>query len=522
LKRIYVEILENEKIFFTMEDRTLLVDLFSQKWIDPELRRRFKLGDTIIEDTGFSFGEKRTVCGMIEQIRKQTDLTFVSLTDGTCLLTLQLVFDNKIEGISDEYKKVTKSCTKGATLCITGTIVESQGKGQEIDMVPDIDGVKVFGLVDDPATYPISKNKLKPEYLRRFPHLRIRTRWMAAIARIRSTCSFETHKFFRDRKFQYIHTPLITSSDCEGAGEAFRVTSLKPGETDLTKDFFGKEASLTVSGQLNVETFASYLSNVYTFGPTFRAEESNTSRHLAEFWMIEPEIAYAGLDDVVELATAYLKHCVGAVLEQHEDELGFLQAISAEGLVDRLKSIQSEDFHRMTYTEAVDLLMKHIKEKKITVGIPEKIQKSQKHKTFFEFDVKWGDDLASEAEKYLTDVVFKKPVILTNYPRDIKAFYMKEDEGGDTVQAMDILVPGIGEIIGGSAREEDYERLLERIKEQGISADNLSWYLDTRRYGTMPHGGFGLGFERLVMMVTGMTNIRDVIPFPRYPKHCDC
>lgn len=498
---------KNEFFYFTMKDRILLIDLLQRKYS---------------EDGEFKFGSTVTVCGMIDQIRKQSEITFISLTDGTCLQTIQIVMDNKKENASEDYLKTIISASKGATLGITGKIVKSPASGQDIDLVPLPDGVKVFGLVQDPFGYPISKNKLKQEYLRKYPHLRIRTKLNSCVARVRNTCAFETHRFFQDRRFQYIHTPLITSSDCEGAGETFTVSSLKPGETDFTKDFFGKQVGLTVSGQLNVETYASYLSNVYTFGPTFRAEESNTSRHLAEFWMIEPEIAYADLDDVIRLAESYLKHCIRSVLTKHSEEVKFLDNNVSKGLEEQLKSIVDNDFHRMTYTQVIELLEKDIKDKKIIVGIPEKIQKTQKHKTFFEHEVKWGSDLASEHEKYLTDKVFHKPVIVTDYPKGIKAFYMKENEDGDTVQAMDILVPGIGEIIGGSAREDDYTKILERVKEQGIDPDNLSWYLDMRRYGTMPHGGFGLGFERLVMMVTGMPNIKDVIPFPRFHKHCEC
>lgn len=507
-----------------MKDRTLIVDIFSKTWRKPEEKSD--------DENVAVFGEKRTVCGMIDQIRKQSEHTFVSLTDGSCIQTIQLVFDTKKDGMTDDYKKVLESCTKGATIGVTGTIVESPGKGQVFDLEPDADGVTVFGLIDHPETYPIAKSKLKQDYLRTVLHLRARDKTVRIVSDIRNTLSWATHQFFQDRKyhpkrkFQYIHTPLITSSDCEGAGETFRLTTLKPGETDFSKDFFGKEVALTVSGQLDVETYAGIVGDVYTFGPTFRAEESNTTRHLAEFWMIEPEIAFATFDDVVELATSYLKHCVRTVLEKHPAELDFLEKLHKDlterPLTEQLKVIVEEDFHRMTYTQVIELLEKDIKDKKIIIGIPEKIQKSQKHKTFFEHEIKWGSDLASEAEKYLTDKVFKKPVIVTDYPRGIKAFYMKDNKDEQTVQAMDILVPGIGEIIGGSAREEDYSKLLTKVKEQGISEESLGWYLDLRRYGTMPHGGFGLGFERLVMLVTGVKNIKDVIPFPRYHKHCEC
>lgn len=500
------------KIFsYKMKGQISLKELFSQKSFTEDEKKE-------LDNEEYHYDETRLVCGWIEQIRKQAYCTFVDITDGTCHETLQIVFDKKKENeMSEDYKKILEIATKGASLSVSGKIVKSQGT-QEFEMIPE--NVKLYGLIDDPSTYPISKNKLSLEYLRKLPHLRIRTKTSSIIARIRSTCAYKTHQFYRDKGFQYIHTPCITSTDCEGAGEAFRVTSLKPGESDISKDFFGKEVSLTVSGQLNVETYIQ-LSKVYTFGPTFRAEESNTSRHLAEFWMVEPEIAFADLDDVVDLATSYLKYCTQAILEEHAVELSFLDKNVSPGLIKRLTIIAYEYFKRITYTEAIDILIKDIKDRKIIIGIPAKIQKSQKHKTFFEYDIEWGVDLASEAEKYLT-TKFGKPVIVTNYPKSIKAFYMKEDEpGSGTVQAMDILIPGIGEIIGGSTREDDYDKLLTRIKEQGISEVSMKEYLDMRRYGTVPHGGFGLGFERLIMMVTGMTNIKDVIPFPRYHNHCE-
>jgi asparaginyl-tRNA synthetase len=505
-----------------MKDRTLLIDLFSKETKD--------LINTQV-----------TVCGMIVTQRNQSELTFVDLNDGTFVNTLQIVMKPNQPDVSAEYNRLIKDGGRGSTICVTGMIRESPARGQAIEMIPNPDGVIIYSIVDGDK-YPLPKAKMKLESIRDLQHLRIRTGVMSCIMRIRNTLSIATHDFFQKKHFTYVHTPLITSSDCEGAGETFTVTTLLNGglsgiptresvkedvktgnrEIDYSKDFFGEKVGLTVSGQLNVESYAAYLSNVYTFGPTFRAERSNTSRHLAEFWMIEPEMYYADFDDVATLAEEYLKYCINEVLKKNDNDVGYLNATNSKGLLERLTAITAEKFERITYTDAIKIFDEAIENKKIIVGIPEKIEKEQKHKVFFEYEPEWGDDLASEAERYLTDVVFKKPVIITDYPKDIKAFYMKENADGKTVQAMDILVPGIGEIIGGSAREENYDKLLQRIKEQCINEKSMEWYLDLRKFGTAPHGGFGLGFERLVMLCTGVTNIKDTIPFPRYNGHCIC
>ena len=395
----------------------------------------------------------------------------------------------------------------------------SQGSGQAVEILAH--SLEVLGAADA-ETYPLQKKKHTLEFLREIAHLRPRTNTFGAILRIRHALAFAIHKYFNDHHFYYVHAPIITGSDAEGAGEMFRVSTLdhdnpprnENGSIDYTQDFFGKEANLTVSGQLEAELAAMALSRVYTFGPTFRAENSNTTRHLAEFWMIEPEMAFFELNDNMDLAEDFLKYLIRYALEHHADDLAFLEKRlleeesqvakeqrSAMPLIEKLNFVLSNPFERITYTEAISILEKSGKK--------------------FEFPVKWGIDLQSEHERYLVEKHFKKPVILTNYPKDIKAFYMKQDEDGRTVRAMDVLFPGIGEIIGGSQREEDYSKLQRRITEMGIHEESLWWYLETRKFGTVPHSGFGLGFERLVLFVTGMTNIRDVIPFPRTPKNLE-
>ncbi|MEI6532085.1 MAG: asparagine--tRNA ligase, partial [Chlamydiota bacterium] len=360
--------------------------------------------------------------------------------------------------------------------------------------------ITIIGLAD-PESYPLQKKRHSFEFLRTIAHLRPRTNTQGAVARIRNALAYATHRFFQERGFLYVHTPIITASDCEGAGQMFRVSTLAPGEKDFSKDFFNKEAYLTVSGQLNGEAFATALSDIYTFGPTFRAENSHTSRHLAEFWMIEPEMAFADLKDNMDLAEAYLKFTLRHLLEEHREDLQFFDDFIEKGLISRLENVVSHDFIRLAYTEAVEILKRSPKS--------------------FEFPVEWGADLQSEHERYLAEEHFKKPVILTDYPKDIKSFYMRQNADGKTVAAMDVLVPKIGEIIGGSQREERLDVLQNRLRESNLPEESYWWYLDLRRFGSVPHSGFGAGFERLVLFATGMENIRDIIPFPRSPGHAD-
>ncbi len=442
---------------------------------------------------------------------------FISLNDGSTIHNIQAVAE---PGQIPE--STLRLCTTGACLKITGALIPSQGSGQAVEI--RISEVHVYGTAD-PEEYPLQPKKHSLEFLREIGHLRPRTNTFSAILRIRHTLAYAVHKFYNDNGFFYLHTPIITASDAEGAGEMFRVTTLdaaKPprnedGSVDFSQDFFGREANLTVSGQLEGELGALALSKIYTFGPTFRAENSNTTRHLAEFWMIEPEMAFYELKDNMDLAEKFVKYVIGYAIENCKDDLDFLEKRQLEEekskpqnersipLSEKLNFIVAQPFERLTYTEAVDILLqsKPHKEKK------------------FQFPVEWGIDLQSEHERYLVEKHFKKPVILTNYPKEIKSFYMKLNEDGKTVRAMDVLFPGIGEIIGGSQREEDYDKLLGRVKEIGIDPENLWWFLETRKFGTAPHSGFGLGFERLVLFVTGMSNIRDVIPFPRYPKSAE-
>ena len=445
------------------------------------------------------------ICGMIDNIRKQSNIAFLDINDGTSLKGIQVILD-KSENVSENYKNILEKGSKGTILSIKGKIIESPAKGQDYELIADIDGIDYFGCIVDASEYPISKNRIPLETLRQDLHLRMRTKVLSSVTRVRSKASMLTHIFFQDQDFQYIHTPLLTSSDCEGAGETFTVTNLLPDNLEnntkidnYDKDFFGKKTCLTVSGQLNVECYAMYFSKVYTFGPTFRAENSNTSRHLAEFWMIEPEVTYVNLEELMDLAENYLKYCVENIFLYNSDEIKFFDKFISKNLLERLTLIFKSKFTRISYTEAVDLYNKKNKSK-----------------------IQWGDDLSSEVEKYICEKVFNNTTIIYNYPKEIKAFYMKNNSDNKTVQAFDILVPGIGEIIGGSIREEDYSVLKTKIIENNISLESLSWYLDLRKFGTCPHGGFGLGFERLIMLLTGMSNIRDVIPFPRYPKHCSC
>ena len=428
-------------------------------------------------------------------------ISFVHLSDGSSFHPLQVVAPSTLANYADEVLKLTSGCAVEAT----GNIVPSPAKGQPFEM--QASAIKVIGWVDDPDTYPIQPKPHTMEFLREVAHLRPRTNVMGAVTRMRHTLAQAIHRFFDERGFLWVNTPIITSSDAEGAGELFRVSTLdaanlprtSEGRVDWAQDFFGREAFLTVSGQLNVEAYCLALTRVYTFGPTFRAENSNTSRHLAEFWMIEPEIAFAGLSEDADLAEALLKFTLGKLLEQRKEDLAFFDERIEKGLIAKLEGIAGSEFARMDYAEAIAVL--------------------ERAKEKFEFPVRWGVDLQSEHERYLTEKHAKRPVIVMNYPKDIKAFYMRLNNDGRTVAAMDVLAPGIGEIVGGSQREERLDVLDARMAERGIDKEHYGWYRDLRRYGTVPHAGFGLGFERTLAYVTGLSNVRDAIPFPRTPGH---
>jgi asparaginyl-tRNA synthetase len=446
-------------------------------------------------------GTEVTVKGWVRTKRGNKNVAFVAVNDGSTISNIQLVFD--LQNFSEQQ---LKDVTTGACLRASGTLVASQGGGQRVEI--QVADVALYGAAD-PDVYPLQKKGHTLEFLREIAHLRPRTNTFGAVLRIRHAMAYAIHKYFNDNGFVYLHTPIVTASDAEGAGAMFRVTTLnaknppigKDGGVDFTEDFFGRETSLTVSGQLEGELGAMALGEVYTFGPTFRAENSNTPRHLAEFWMIEPEMAFYEIKDNMDLAEDFIKSLVQHALERCMDDLKFLNDMYDNELISRLQSVCSTEFVRLDYTEGVKILE----------------QSGQK----FEFPVHWGVDLQSEHERYLVEKHFKKPVILTNYPKDIKAFYMKQNDDGKTVRAMDVLFPRIGEIIGGSQREESLEKLQARIDELKMDTKTLWWYLDTRRFGTAPHSGFGLGFERLLQFVTGMSNIRDVIPFPRTPKNVE-
>lgn len=443
-------------------------------------------------------GKEIDVKGWVRTRRGNKNVQFVALNDGSTINNLQIVFD-----LSKFSEDNLKNITTGSSIHVTGELVPSQGSGQNFEVLAD--KLEIYGTA--PADYPLQKKGHTMEFLREKAHLRPRTNTFGAVLRIRHALAYAVHKFFNDKGFYYFHTPLITASDCEGAGAQFQVTTLplndlpttEDGKIDYSKDFFGKMASLTVSGQLEGELGATALGLIYTFGPTFRAENSNTPRHLSEFWMIEPEMAFYEIEDNMDLAEEFIKYCINYVLEHCYDDIKFLNDHFDHDLIERLKFVVENDFVRLPYSEGIKILEESGKK--------------------FEFPVHWGVDLASEHERYLVEEHFKKPVILTDYPKEIKAFYMKLNDDGKTVRAMDVLFPKIGEIIGGSQREENYDKLLSRIEEMGL--EGMEWYLDTRKYGTVPHSGFGLGFERLVLFVTGMQNIRDVIPFPRYPKACE-
>lgn len=462
--------------------RTRIADLFRTK----------PIGTTVL------------VKGWVRTRRGNKQVGFIALNDGSTIKNLQIVVD--LEKFDEE---TLKPVTTGACIAVTGRLVESQGKGQEAEVQAET--LQVYGTAD-PQTYPLQKKGHTMEFLREIAHLRPRTNTFGAIFRMRHQMAYAIHTFFHERGFVYFHTPIITASDCEGAGQMFQVTTknlynLKKDENGsiiYDDDFFGKQASLTVSGQLEGELAATALGAIYTFGPTFRAENSNTPRHLAEFWMVEPEVAFADLDDLMALEEEFIKYCVKWALEHCQDDLQFLNDMFDKGLIERLQKVVETEFVHLPYTEGIKIL-----EEAIANG----------HK--FEFPVYWGCDLASEHERFLVEEHFKKPVIMINYPKEIKAFYMKQNEDGKTVQGTDVLFPQIGEIIGGSVREENYDKLLARIEELKIPMKDMWWYLDTRKYGTCPHAGFGLGFERLMLFVTGMSNIRDVIPFPRTPKNAE-
>lgn len=455
----------------------------------------------IFADPQKHIGKNVEVKGWVRTRRGNKQVQFVALNDGSSINNLQIVFDMS-KFTDDEMKQITT----GASIRVTGSLVESMGKGQVCEV--QAAEFEVYGTAD-PLTYPLQKKGHTLEFLREKAHLRPRTNTFGAVLRVRSALAFAIHKFFNEKGFFYLHTPLITASDCEGAGAMFQVTTLplnnlpktEDGQVDYSQDFFGKPTALTVSGQLEGELGATALGEIYTFGPTFRAENSNTPRHLSEFWMIEPEMAFYDINDNMALAEEFIKYCISYALDHCKDDIAFLAKMYDEDLENRLRFVVNNDFVRLTYTEGV------------------KILEESGHK--FEFPVYWGADLQSEHERFLVEEHFKKPVILTDYPKEIKAFYMKQNEDGKTVRAMDVLFPQIGEIIGGSEREESYEKLLARIEELEIPMKDMWWYLDTRRFGTVPHSGFGLGFERLVLFVTGMTNIRDVIPFPRTPGNAE-
>ncbi|MCE9790060.1 asparagine--tRNA ligase [Shewanella indica] len=446
-------------------------------------------------------GSQVTVRGWVRTRRdSKAGISFLAVYDGSCFDPIQGVVPNSLPNYNDEVQKLTAGCS----VIVTGEVVESPGSGQDFEL--QVTQVEVTGWVEDPDTYPMAAKRHSVEHLRELAHLRPRTNIIGAVARVRNCLSQAIHRFYHENGFIWVSTPLITASDCEGAGEMFRVSTLDmenlprtaDGKVNYEEDFFGKEAFLTVSGQLNGETYACALSKIYTFGPTFRAENSNTSRHLAEFWMVEPEVAFADLNDIAGLAEAMLKYAFKAVLEERMDDLQFFAQRVDKGVIERLENFVSSDFAQVDYTDAVEILKNCGKQ--------------------FEYDVEWGIDLQSEHERYLAEVHFKAPVVVKNYPKDIKAFYMRLNEDGKTVAAMDVLAPGIGEIIGGSQREERLDVLDMRLAEMNLNKEDYWWYRDLRRYGTVPHSGFGLGFERLVSYVTGVSNIRDVIPFPRAPR----
>lgn len=466
------------------------------------MRTKIKELKNLRPDRPSPVGTEITLKGWIRTIRDQKTFAFIELNDGSTLSNFQVIANSDMPGFS----KILEKLSTGVSLAVRGKIVESPGKNQELEM--HAEEITIIGACD-PETYPMQKKRHSFEFLRTIAHLRPRTNTIGAVARVRSALAHATHLFFQEKGFLYVHTPIITASDCEGAGKMFRVSTLDPaaipkspdGKVDYQKDFFERPAYLTVSGQLNAEIYACALSDVYTFGPTFRAENSNTSRHLAEFWMIEPEMAFADITDNMDNAEAYLKYVFKYILDNCAEDLTFFDKFVSNGLLDRLKMVVETPFERASYTYAVRIL-----------------EKSGKN---FEFPVSWGSDLQSEHERYLAEEYFNKPVIITDYPKQIKSFYMRANDDDKTVAAMDIVVPGVGELVGGSQREERLDVLEAKIKEVGLNPEDYWWYLELRKYGSVPHAGYGVGFERLVLFATGMENIRDVIPFPRYPGKAD-
>ena len=477
--------------------------------------KRTKINDLLKSE---DYGKKVNVKGWVRTKRSSKNIAFIALNDGSCLNNIQIVVD-----LNNFEKKVLDKINTGAAISVDGELIKSQGAGQKVELTAKT--IEVLGEAD-PDKYPLQAKKHSLEFLREKAHLRFRTNTFGAITRVRHAMIFAIHKFFNDRGFYNIHTPIITGSDAEGAGEMFRVSIFdaknppltEDGKVDFKKDFFGKETNLTVSGQLEAELAALALTQVYTFGPTFRAENSNTSRHLAEFWMIEPEVAFADINDNMDLAEDMLKYLVQYALDNCDEDLVFLskrlideeknkkQEDRSMELIEKLKFVLENDFERITYTEAINILKNS--------------KPNKKNKFQYPID-NWGIDLQSEHERYLVEKHYKKPVMITDYPKKIKAFYMKQNDDGKTVKALDVLFPQIGEIIGGSQREEEYDKLHKRIKELNIPEKTLWWYLETRQFGTVPHSGFGLGFERLILFITGMGNIRDVIPFPRFPQNAE-
>lgn len=455
---------------------------------------------SLFRETEKYLDQEVVITGWVKKIRDQKNFGFIEVNDGSFFKGVQVVFDTRLSNFEEISRLSIISSIE-----VKGKLVKSQGAGQAFEIVAE--EINVFQKAD--LAYPLQNKRHTFEYLRTKAHLRPRTNTFAAVFRVRSVVAYAIHKFFQENGFVYVHTPIITGSDCEGAGEMFRVTTLdlnnlpkkEDGTIDNSKDFFGKETNLTVSGQLSGETFCSAFRNIYTFGPTFRAENSNTARHASEFWMIEPEIAFADLEANMELAEVMVKYIIKFVMDECPEEMEFFNSFIEKGLFDKLNNVLNSDFGRLTYTEAIDILLKSGKK--------------------FDYPVEWGIDLQSEHERYLAEEYFKKPVFLTDYPKDIKAFYMKLNSDGKTVRAMDLLAPGIGEIIGGSQREDNLEILENRIVELGMKPEDYEFYLDLRRFGSFPHSGYGLGFERIIMYITGMTNIRDVIPFPRTPNNAE-
>ncbi len=458
---------------------------------DIEIRTLFSQAETLA-------GQEVVVRGFVRTNRNSKKFGFIELNDGSCFKSVQVVYE---EGLIDNFEEIVKAPI-AAALCVTGTLELTPEAKQPFE----IKAGSVVVEAGSDADYPLQKKRHSMEFLREIAHLRPRSNTFAAVFRVRSLAAYAIHQFFQEQNFVYVHTPIITGSDCEGAGEMFQVTTLDlndpprnpDGSVDYSQDFFGKPTSLTVSGQLEGETYALAFRKIYTFGPTFRAENSNTARHASEFWMIEPEVSFADLEDNMELAEKMIKYIINFVMEKAPDEMKFFNSFIDKGLLERLNNIVHSDFARVTYTEAVDLLKKSGKE--------------------FQYPVEWGIDLQTEHERYLTEEIYRKPVFVTDYPKEIKAFYMRMNDDNKTVAAMDLLVPGVGEIIGGSQREERYDRLVGRINELGLDEKDYWWYLDLRKYGGVKHAGYGLGFERIIMYITGMSNIRDVLPFPRTPK----